>query len=166
MGRFKKSDVGALVLVVLATWLSLVGGGSDQQAEEQNPECAAPLLACAKYLNSTSTPPESCCNAVQETIRNQFVCLCNFYKSGLPQSLGINVTQALELPKSCGVKTKLTGCSNVAASSASSPSVPPPSPQAESDGSGAASKIAWTGMWRLLLLWISVNPIGGLRFLL
>ncbi|KAI3868918.1 hypothetical protein MKX03_007160, partial [Papaver bracteatum] len=68
------------------------------------PTCAAALVPCGDYLNSTK-PSELCCKPLKDTIKTQRKCLCDLYEdpSILP-NFGINAIQTLMLPKNCGVK--------------------------------------------------------------
>ncbi|KAJ9173440.1 hypothetical protein P3X46_016575 [Hevea brasiliensis] len=110
--------------------------------------CAQKLIPCGDYLNTTTTPPESCCGSIKEAVTNELPCLCNLYNSpGLLQSFNINITQALALTRRCGVNADLSACTK-----AESPgSVPPPPGVPGNDG----SRMAWTGFSGLLLLWVS-----------
>ncbi|XP_010277049.1 PREDICTED: lipid transfer-like protein VAS [Nelumbo nucifera] len=151
MSCSRKSDVGVLVVAVAA--ILLVGGM--QAVEGQDTACATPLLPCANFLNST-TPPETCCQPIRQTVQTQLSCLCNLLNSSLPQSLGLNVTQLLELPKYCGVNVRVSDCIKAQAPSPSASLTPPPPPGVPgSDGNGV-SKTAWTGMTSLVLLWTSM----------
>ncbi|KAI3848038.1 hypothetical protein MKX03_028975, partial [Papaver bracteatum] len=71
-----------------------------EEISAQNiPTCAAALVPCVDYLNSTK-PPKTCCKPLRETIMTQRKCLCDLFedKTLLP-AMNINVTQALLLPK-------------------------------------------------------------------
>ncbi|KAL5728155.1 hypothetical protein ACHQM5_001270 [Ranunculus cassubicifolius] len=120
------------------------------------PDCAANLIPCASYLNSTK-PPESCCKPLRDTVATQRDCLCNLYSNpGLIQSFGINMTQALGLPKYCGVSADLTLCNKVSAPAPSTttvPRVPPAVPGRDNNGAG---KMAWSGASALLFFWVSI----------
>ncbi|KAF9617154.1 hypothetical protein IFM89_034305 [Coptis chinensis] len=85
-------------------------------AQNSIPDCATKLIPCVQFLNSTK-PPESCCKPLGEVVTNQKACLCNFFSAntGLIQSFGVNVTQALELPKHCGVSSDTSLCSSAPA---------------------------------------------------
>ncbi|GLT78352.1 hypothetical protein SLA2020_498910 [Shorea laevis] len=128
--------------------LFVVGAVMSLTEAQDIPTCATKLVPCADYLNSTTTPPASCCNPIKETVANELTCLCNLYKDpNLLKSFNINVTDALRLTRNCGVSTDLSVCSKSQSPTASA--VPPPG-QAGSDGA-AADKIAWTGITSLLL---------------
>ncbi|PKI49481.1 hypothetical protein CRG98_030098 [Punica granatum] len=93
------------------------------EAQSSTPACAQQLVPCANYMNSTN-PPDTCCNPIREAVATERECLCNLYNTpGLLQSLGINVTQALQLTRACGVNAD-TGLCNASALSPSSPSTP------------------------------------------
>lgn len=78
---------------------------------QQVPSCAMQLIPCADYLNATTKPPSSCCDPLKEAVTKELPCLCNLFKEqSLLKSLNINVTQALELPKLCGIPGDLSAC--------------------------------------------------------
>ncbi|XP_059276029.1 non-specific lipid transfer protein GPI-anchored 7-like [Lycium ferocissimum] len=118
----------------------------------QQPECASKLVPCAPYLNSTKPkPPASCCDPLREAVTTDLACLCKLYENPtLLPSLGINVTLAIGLPKYCNIPGDVTAC-KAAAPSSGSPSKTTP---AAKDKSGV-SRVAWTGMSSLLVLFAS-----------
>nr|GMD57087.1 lipid transfer-like protein VAS [Ipomoea batatas] len=70
-------------------------------ATAQSISCAINLIPCAAYLNSTK-PPASCCDALKESVTKELSCLCNLYNNPeVLKSLGVNITEALQLPKHC-----------------------------------------------------------------
>ncbi|RVW50700.1 hypothetical protein CK203_073356 [Vitis vinifera] len=115
MGANKMCESAVVVAVVVAVMMAGVG-------EAQNTaSCASELTACADYLNSTS-PPANCCTPLKNAVENDKDCLCNLYNNpSLLQSLNINVTDALQLPKNCGITEEL----NCNASSPSPTGSPP-----------------------------------------
>uniref|UniRef100_A0A803L6G7 Bifunctional inhibitor/plant lipid transfer protein/seed storage helical domain-containing protein n=1 Tax=Chenopodium quinoa TaxID=63459 RepID=A0A803L6G7_CHEQI len=89
-----------IVAVLLAVALAAA------QSSGETPSCGSKLTACVNYLNSTTTPPPSCCNPLKEAVTNEKQCLCNIYNNpNLIQALGINITQAMNLPKLCHIDT-------------------------------------------------------------
>lgn len=104
--RNNHPDGGLVVFFLMALVMLKEKGVMGQQV----PDCASKLVPCANYLNST-TPPDSCCSPLREAVRTELKCLCNLYSDRqIFKSLGINITQALELPKHCGVTSNLTAC--------------------------------------------------------
>lgn len=72
--------------------------------------CVQDIIPCADYLNATN-PPASCCDPLKQTVATKLKCLCDiFYTPGLLDSFKINVTQALDLSRRCGVKGGLSSC--------------------------------------------------------
>ncbi|XP_031114654.1 protein YLS3-like [Ipomoea triloba] len=70
----------------------------------------AQSISCAAYLNSTK-PPASCCDALKESVTKELSCLCKLYKNPeVLKSLGVNITQALQLPKHCGISNDVSAC--------------------------------------------------------
>ncbi|KAK2979686.1 hypothetical protein RJ640_027266 [Escallonia rubra] len=112
---------------------------------QPTPSCASKLVPCANYMNSTN-PPSSCCDPLREAVTNELPCLCNLYKSGFLESLGINVTQALNLSATCKIPGDLSACTATAPTSSTTP--PPPGQPGNDVG-----RIASTGASGLLLLW-------------
>lgn len=131
-----------LLLVAVAL---LVAGWAAILAEAQTPAtqtCAAKLVPCAAYMNSTN-PPDTCCNPLRQAVANERACLCNLYNTpGLLASMGIDVTQALQLTKECGASTDTSLCNASATPPSSSTTTPPATP---GDG-GGAGRMAWSGI--------------------
>ncbi|PHU28429.1 hypothetical protein BC332_00522 [Capsicum chinense] len=116
------------------------------------PSCASKLVPCAPFLNSTK-PPATCCDPLREAVTKDLDCLCKLYENPtLLPSLGINVTQAIGLPKYCDIPGDVSAC-KAAAPGSSSPSekAPPVTTSASKDKNGV-SKVAWTGMSSLVVL--------------
>ncbi|KAL2472455.1 Bifunctional inhibitor/lipid-transfer protein/seed storage 2S albumin superfamily protein [Abeliophyllum distichum] len=128
----------ALMVAVLVIATGMAEGQSD---------CVSKLIDCANYLNSTK-PSATCCNAIKDVVSTQLPCLCNLYNS--PGLLGgINMTQALELPKHCGLTSDTSVCK---ASSPTSSAVPPPGVPGGKDKNGVSKSISSMGMPSLVLL--------------
>lgn len=81
-------------------------------AEAQDlPPCANQLSPCAAYLNSTSPPPNICCNPIKIIDSTEKSCFCELALSpSILQGFGINTAQALQLVQLCGVNFDLTSC--------------------------------------------------------
>ncbi|KAI3929086.1 hypothetical protein MKW92_028499 [Papaver armeniacum] len=112
-----------LVMIVVIMGVLMV----EEICAQDIPSCAAALVPCAEYLNSTK-PPETCCKPFRDTIKTQRKCLCDLFEDPtLLPAMGINVTQALLLPKHCGVSSEsdTSICSKAEApASVNSPSGP------------------------------------------
>ncbi|CAA2980357.1 lipid transfer vas [Olea europaea subsp. europaea] len=114
---------------------------------EGQADCAANLIPCAEYLNSTNPAP-ACCNAIREVVSTQLRCLCNLYNN--PNLVpGINMTQALELPKHCNLSADTSRCK---ALSPTSSVVPTPGVIGGNDNNGAGKSISSVGVPSLFLL--------------
>lgn len=103
------SKMAALLTVVVVVLVGI-------RAAEGQPaaSCAQNLVPCASYLNSTTRPPSSCCDPLRETVTNDLVCLCNLYQTpGFLASLGVNLTQALDLSRKCGIPGDLSACGGI-----------------------------------------------------
>ncbi|KAL2455672.1 Bifunctional inhibitor/lipid-transfer protein/seed storage 2S albumin superfamily protein [Forsythia ovata] len=128
----------ALMVMVLVIATGMVEGQSD---------CVSKLVDCANDLNSTK-PSDKCCKAIKEVVSTQLPCLCNLYNS--PGLLGgINMTQALELPKHCGLPNDTNACK---ASSPTSSKVPPPGVPGGKDKNGVSKSISSMGIPSLVLV--------------
>ncbi|KAL6007934.1 hypothetical protein ACLOJK_033439 [Asimina triloba] len=94
----------AVLLLVLAAENGVSGQAPDQS-------CVSNLVPCAGYLNSTTTPPDTCCEPLRETVNTDVKCLCNLYSSPeIFKSFGVNISDALQLPKLCGIKESVEEC--------------------------------------------------------
>ncbi|CAL4966782.1 unnamed protein product [Urochloa decumbens] len=75
------------------------------------PDCAAKLAPCAPYINTTGTPPDTCCGPIKEAVQNELKCLCGLYASPeIFKAFNINVTQALGVSKRCGLSDTTEAC--------------------------------------------------------
>ncbi|KAL4187568.1 hypothetical protein AMTRI_Chr09g39650 [Amborella trichopoda] len=90
-----------------------------QMAAAQSTSCLNQLLPCLSYLNSTTTPPSTCCEPLKSIINSDPQCLCSMLKSGMS---GIDMTQAAQLPSKCGVNVNAATCDVASSSPSSSPS--------------------------------------------
>ncbi|KAH6830855.1 hypothetical protein C2S53_005779 [Perilla frutescens var. hirtella] len=134
--------ISSWTIVAMVTVALVFGGG--RVAEGQS-DCVAKLVPCADYLNSTK-PSKDCCDAMRTVVTTQLVCLCGLINN--PSALGgINLTQALELPKHCNLSSDTSAC-NAALSPRSS--LPPPATPG-GNGENAAGTISRMGMPTLLL---------------
>lgn len=103
MTSFTKSAFTKAAFMVAVALLVITTRTAEGQAD-----CAANLIPCAEYLNSTNPAP-ACCNAIREVVSTQLRCLCNLYNN--PNLVpGINMTQALELPKHCNLSADTSRC--------------------------------------------------------
>ncbi|KAL7111437.1 hypothetical protein ACP275_05G087700 [Erythranthe tilingii] len=109
--------------------LVVVVAASSRVAEGQA-DCASKLVPCAAYLNST-TPSAECCSSIKEVVTTQLECLCRLYANPglLP---GINMTQALMIPKYCNLPTDTDACKT---------GVP-----GTKDNNNGAGSISWIGI--------------------
>ncbi|CAN4127556.1 unnamed protein product [Withania somnifera] len=127
------------------------------KTKAQTPSCASKLVPCAPFLNSTK-PPDSCCTPLREAVTNDLQCLCKLYQNPtLLPSLGINVTQAIALPKYCNIRGDVAACNKAAApsSNSSSPSEKTPLITPATKDKNGVSRVAWTGISSLLVLFAS-----------
>ncbi|GER34565.1 lipid-transfer protein [Striga asiatica] len=93
-------------IAVILTAAVLVAAAGVAEAQM---DCAAQLMPCVPYLNSTR-PSADCCNAIRQVVSTQLHCLCGLYKN--PAALpGINITQALMVPTHCNIPTDVSACS-------------------------------------------------------
>ncbi|KAF1873529.1 hypothetical protein Lal_00027567 [Lupinus albus] len=98
--------------LVIMGWVIMVGISLISLAEGQAlPPCADQISQCLDYINSTNTPPNTCCHPIQNLYATQKKCLCQFvFTLGILESIGVTETQALELGHSCGVELSNTIC--------------------------------------------------------
>ncbi|KAI9111039.1 hypothetical protein K1719_017914 [Acacia pycnantha] len=134
------------VAVIVAT--------SSVEAQTSVPSCAQQLIPCVNYINTTTTPPTSCCDPIKQTVATQLTCLCNLYTTpGLLDTFGINVTQAVDLSRRCGVNSDLSQCKGSAPSPSSGTETPPATP---GGGGSGAGRVAVTGLSFLFLFWATL----------
>ncbi|KAL8256012.1 hypothetical protein R6Q59_031079 [Mikania micrantha] len=135
----------SLTVVIALTVIAV----SISTAQAQAQTCASKLVPCGPYLNSTATPPSSCCDPIKETVRTDLQCLCNLYANpSFLSSIGVNIEQALRLPRLCGVSSDTSVCKTAQAPNGSGPKPPP----ANTPGGNSAGRIASSGAIGLLLI--------------
>ncbi|XP_057753066.1 non-specific lipid transfer protein GPI-anchored 7-like [Arachis stenosperma] len=152
--NLSKMHVSMFGLVLVVVMMSGMMGSSEAASSSSDNSCASQLIPCADYLNSTK-PPSSCCTPLKQTVATQLTCLCNLFNTpGLLESFHINVTQALELSRNCGITQGISSCKESAPSpSSSSTTTPPATPGSDK---GSAARVAVTGFSFLALFWASM----------
>ncbi|KAK4758304.1 hypothetical protein SAY87_019605 [Trapa incisa] len=139
-------------LLQLAAVIAVAFMFSAEAQQSSTPSCAQKLLPCGNYLNSTN-PPDTCCNPIKEAVATDRVCLCNLYNTpGLLESFGVNITQALQLTRACGVDANTSLCNETASPPTSSTS-PPAVPGGDNNDAG---RVMLSGLPGMLLLWASM----------
>ncbi|KAJ8432653.1 hypothetical protein Cgig2_011819 [Carnegiea gigantea] len=91
---------------------------------QEDPKCVTELDACGPFINSTiAKPPSECCTPLKSVLKNEIPCLCGIFSNrDLIQSLSLNVTEALTLPKRCGIDFDLiAACEALARTPAMAP---------------------------------------------
>ncbi|EER88948.1 hypothetical protein BDA96_10G336600 [Sorghum bicolor] len=87
------------------------------------PSCAAKLVPCAGYLNSTSTaaaPAPACCGPLREAAANETACLCAMLLNRAAlQAFGVAPEQGLVLARRCNVTTDASACAGAGGTGAS-----------------------------------------------
>ncbi|KAJ4957059.1 hypothetical protein NE237_013842 [Protea cynaroides] len=111
IGSWRKMEMGNQAMVMVAI-VMVAGMASLVEGQLGNtPSCAADMTNCVNYLNSTN-PPASCCDPLRQTVSTQLKCLCDLLNDpSLFQSMGINLTQAEQLPQNCGMPNTVAACS-------------------------------------------------------
>ncbi|XP_051129206.1 non-specific lipid transfer protein GPI-anchored 7-like [Andrographis paniculata] len=121
-------------------------------AEGQN-DCAAQLVPCAAYLNS-SNPSAECCGAIRQVVSTQLPCLCNLVNH--PELVpGVDLAQALKLPQHCNISSDTSACRSPAPDS--SAGLPPPATRGGGDGNGGIRVSSWMGMPAAFLFILGVT---------
>ncbi|KAF2313130.1 hypothetical protein GH714_009409 [Hevea brasiliensis] len=67
--------------VVMMVAVLLVSISTTTTQAQNIASCAQKLIPCGEYLNTTTTPPETCCGSIREAIKNDLSCLCNLYNT-------------------------------------------------------------------------------------
>ncbi|KAK4435088.1 hypothetical protein Salat_0672100 [Sesamum alatum] len=93
---------------IAAVFMAALLVATTTRTAEGQAECASQLLPCAEYLNSTN-PPASCCIALRIVVTTELDCVCRLYHT--PALFpGVNITQALMLPKYCDISSDVGAC--------------------------------------------------------
>uniref|UniRef100_A0A453SJ68 Bifunctional inhibitor/plant lipid transfer protein/seed storage helical domain-containing protein n=1 Tax=Aegilops tauschii subsp. strangulata TaxID=200361 RepID=A0A453SJ68_AEGTS len=106
----------AVACCMAASPSSAQGTTTPADATGAVPSCASKLVTCAGYLNTTDTPPESCCDPLKEAAATQAACMCAILmnKAAL-QAFGVAPEQGVLLAKRCGVTTDASTCAKYTA---------------------------------------------------
>ena len=100
----------------IALLVAVAAVAATSASAQDVPQCATNLVACANYLNSTETPPASCCGPLRDAAANQTACLCNLLNNKeLLKTFNVDPAQGLRLAKSCNASADPTTCSKLAA---------------------------------------------------
>lgn len=128
-----------------------------------NASCINSLLACEGVLNTTGTPPSSCCSPLKNVINTEKECLCNLLNdTSLIQPFLINITQVEQLPLRCGLNATASSCSSLngntttPSESPPNPARSPPPPSSAGNGNTAASSFLLGTLPLLALLLLGV----------
>ncbi|KAJ7003894.1 protein YLS3-like [Populus alba x Populus x berolinensis] len=144
----KKHEMASSVKISMVVMMAVVFSTCTTtltKAQESSTSCATKLIPCQAFLATTTTPPATCCNPIKEAVAKELPCLCKLYNDpNLFPSLGINVTQAVNLSQRCGVTTNLTSCGAPAPTG-----TPQGVPRKDENG---GRRTAWAGFSGLLVL--------------
>ncbi|KAJ0987371.1 hypothetical protein J5N97_005727 [Dioscorea zingiberensis] len=89
----------------------------------------ADCLSFVQVGSSVEKPEGKCCSGLKKVVKEDVSCLCEAFKRGADFGVKINMTKALALPHSCGVRTpSISNCKIAVAGGPSS--APAPSPVA------------------------------------
>ncbi|URE28452.1 lipid transfer-like protein [Musa troglodytarum] len=144
---------------VAAMTMIVVAAAATGSAAQSTPECASKLVGCAKYLNST-TPPDTCCGPLKQEAKDDLPCLCAlFNNTAVLKAFNVNITQALQMAKSCGVNADQRACATGTASPSGGATPPSSSTNTTSKSDSSAhgvTSIGLPGLVTLLLCWWSL----------
>jgi hypothetical protein len=80
-------------------------------AAQTTPNCAAKLVPCSPYINTTGTPPDTCCSPLKDAVQNDLKCLCDLYATPeIFKAFNISIEAALGVSKRCGLDDTTTAC--------------------------------------------------------
>lgn len=126
MGKGKGNRKGGEMAINFAAVLmaaAVVAAAVTGSAAQNPPSCASNLVGCASYLNSTTTPPQTCCGPLKQTATNDLPCLCGlFNNTAFLKAFGVDLPQALQMARRCGVTTDQSACATASAAISPSPS--------------------------------------------
>ncbi|URD99862.1 lipid transfer-like protein [Musa troglodytarum] len=158
MGVDFAAGVMAMAVVAVAVVAAAVAGSAAQSP----PDCASNLVGCAGYLTSTTTPPDSCCGPLKLAAKSELPCLCSlFNNTAILRAFNVNITQAIQMSKRCGVSTDQRACATAAASGttatpSSSKNNTGSSVAKDSSSANRATSVGLPGLVSLLLCWWSL----------
>lgn len=100
-----------LILLALCASGTVAAAPSTTDDGTAVPSCAAKLVPCGAFLNSTSTPPATCCGPLKDAAFNETKCMCGMLlnKAAL-QAFGVAPDQGMALAKRCGVTVDASVC--------------------------------------------------------
>lgn len=78
--------------------------------EAQVADCVQALIPCQRDLG-VAKPSQMCCDTLRNSVKNDLPCLCGILNNTeLLKNIKINITEALELPKNCGITSNENVC--------------------------------------------------------
>ncbi|PWZ17541.1 hypothetical protein Zm00014a_008510 [Zea mays] len=135
----------AMRAAAAAVALVAVMGVLAPRAAAQTPNCAEKLIPCSPYMNTTGTPPDTCCGPLKDAVQNDLKCLCDLYASPeIFKAFNISLDQALGLSKRCGLSDTTAACKGL------SPTQSPPGSPPSGGSSNAAHRALPASFARLV----------------
>ena len=91
--------------------VAVMGVLAPRAAAQTTPNCAANLVPCSQYINTTGTPPATCCVPLKDAVQNDLKCLCDLYATPeIFKAFNISLDAALGLSKRCGLNDTTAAC--------------------------------------------------------
>ncbi|CAA7410831.1 unnamed protein product [Spirodela intermedia] len=146
MGRSCRGPMGMMMSAAMLLMMVLM---VPPAVEAQGAECAQALIPCQNDLG-VAKPSQKCCDQLSESVKNDLTCLCSLLNdTEVFKSLNINITQALELPKNCGITSNESVCKSTTTAT-------------PGGGNGAPSLVHTDGpgLMGLLLLWWAIAAMA------
>ncbi|XP_066374417.1 non-specific lipid transfer protein GPI-anchored 7-like [Miscanthus floridulus] len=166
--------LAAVGVACLALAPSAYAQGTSGSGSGAMPSCAAKLVPCAGYLNSTSTaaPVAACCGPLRDAAANETACLCSMLLNRAAlRAFGVAPEQGLVLARRCNVTTDASACAaggassggSTAASSASTGSASSSVTKPTANGGSVARRLSMTGASSLVgfsFIWWTDHGVG------
>ncbi|MQM08957.1 hypothetical protein Taro_041815 [Colocasia esculenta] len=102
-------------MVSVAVMVLAMAAMAPEAAAQASPstECALKLIDCRSFLSTTTTPAATCCNTIKDLVEKELTCLCGLLTNReLLKNVGVNVTQALDVPRRCGMSSGTGLCNS------------------------------------------------------
>ncbi|XP_066376523.1 non-specific lipid transfer protein GPI-anchored 7-like [Miscanthus floridulus] len=132
--------------------VAVMGVLAPRAAAQTTPNCAAKLVPCSQYINTTGTPPATCCDPLKDAVQNDLKCLCDLYATPeIFKAFNISLDAALGLSKRCGLNDTTAACKGLSPTQS-----PPGSPSGGGSGSNAGHRTLSVGFPVLMSLFLAL----------
>ncbi|WOK97724.1 hypothetical protein Cni_G06432 [Canna indica] len=107
----RRSSIARMSTNFAAAAMEAVVPALTGSATQTLPSRASNLVDRAMFINSTETPPQSCCVPLKEATKNDLPCLYGlFNNTAILKAINVNIMQSIQMAKLCRVSPDQSAC--------------------------------------------------------